>query len=240
MRDRYVRDISDLLKVGLLHTLGADRHLGIAWYYNPAHDGRNDGRHTESLSEDKWLAFDPSVLTLLQRLSERSVVALQNEMECSGLWQAGLQFHGLPVPDRPSRIKWTTGIKHDFENCKLVFVNPDNGVGSSSRRHATFEEIRFLRRPGGKALLLIKFPGRVEFNRQEDLYHAALRLNTGADRMLTLRTSVAVRTDNGRVVPRFRWFTLLDYDDVLAERLEDFARKLDAIPGATARVRSVV
>jgi hypothetical protein len=58
-----------------------------------------------------------------------------------------------------------------------------------------------------------------------------------------LRSAVSTllnQTANARVVPRFRWFTLLDYDDVLAERLVNFARKLDAIPAATARIRSVV
>src|SRR4029079_15617641 len=40
MRDQYAGDISDVLKFAFLRALtGADRKLGIAWYYVPGHDG---------------------------------------------------------------------------------------------------------------------------------------------------------------------------------------------------------
>ena len=78
MRDQYVGDVSDLLKYALLRRLAAaDRGLGVAWYYNQAYDGRNDGRHTEYLGEDKWQALDSWVLSALGDLSERSVTAVE-------------------------------------------------------------------------------------------------------------------------------------------------------------------
>ena len=48
MRDQYAGDVSDVLKFAFLRALaGADRTLGIAWYYAPGDDGRADGRHLE-------------------------------------------------------------------------------------------------------------------------------------------------------------------------------------------------
>ena len=48
MRDQYAGDVSDVLKFAFLRALaGADRTLGIAWYYAPGDDGRPDGRHLE-------------------------------------------------------------------------------------------------------------------------------------------------------------------------------------------------
>jgi hypothetical protein len=235
MRDQYVGDVSDLLKYALLRTLAAtDRRLGVAWYYNPDCDGRNDGRHTEYLREDKWLALDGCVLNALRSLPERSVAAVER----LPIWPAEVRFYREPVPASTSRAGWVASMAQQLEKCNLVFIDPDNGVGRLGRRHASFEEIRRLRRPGNRALVLIKFPARIRFDEQEDAYHEALRANTGADEILTLRTSVTVVARSGRPVPTFRWFTMLDLDDCLVSRFVDFARKLDSIPGATAMVRT--
>ena len=53
---------------------------------------------------------------------------------------------------------------------------------------------------------------------QEDEYHPGLRVSTGANRLMTIRTSVAVPLSNGLLVPRLRWFTLIDFDDELRQR----------------------
>jgi hypothetical protein len=234
MRDQYVGDVSDLLKYALLRALVADdRRLGVAWYYNPACDGRNDGRHTEYLGEDKWLALDGCLLPALRNLSERSVAGVEQ----LPIWPKDVRFHREPMPDRRSRTEWAARMVRKLDSSELVFLDPDNGLGRSGRRHTTLDEVRLLRRPSERALVLIKFPGRIPFDLQEDAYHNALRLETGVKRLLTLRTSVAVPAANGRTVPRFRWFTLLDHDDGLAARFATFANTLNSIAGATATFR---
>ena len=49
MQDRYVGDIGDFAKYGLLRALGRRRRLGVAWYRRTEPDppNANDGRHTD-------------------------------------------------------------------------------------------------------------------------------------------------------------------------------------------------
>lgn len=234
MRDQYVADISDMLKYALLRLLaGADRSLGIAWYYNPDHDGRTDGGHREYLQDSTWSTLDGHLWRALKDLPEPRTVAA---IEALPIWPTGSTFHGVPVPPRQSRAAWADGMCRRLADRDFVFLDPDNGLGRSTPRHATAEEIKALRRPG-RSIMLIKFPGRVRFDAQEDAYHAQLRDTTGATRIMTLRSSVTIPGINGRKVPRFRWFTLLDYDDGLAARMADFCGRLEDIQGVRASIR---
>jgi hypothetical protein len=40
-----------------------------------------------------------------------------------------------------------------------VVLDPDNGIGEETRKHATFSEVRLLRKPG-RAIVFITFRGR--------------------------------------------------------------------------------
>jgi hypothetical protein len=230
MRDQYAGDISDLLKLALLRALAKDRSLGIAWYYNALHDGRPDGRHIEYLSEQRWSEFDPALMTALRSLTQRSVSALEQ----LPIWPEQIRFHRDPLPRATGRKEWAAAMNQALGGCRLVFLDPDNGLGETTLRHATFEEVKLLRRPGERALVLIKFPGRESFGAQEARYHDHLRTKTGVEHLLTMRTSVTVPAKNGAVAPRFRWFTLLDPDDELAARFDVFANQLSRIRNVNA------
>jgi hypothetical protein len=63
----------------------------------------------------------------------------------------------------------------------------------------------------------------------EDLQRLLLQ-EAGADRVITIRTSVSVPTSNsGARVPRLRWFTLIDPDEVLSQRVWEFKDRLEKI-----------
>lgn len=233
MRDQYAGDVSDFLKYALLRELSNDgRSLGVAWYYNAAHDGRADGCHVEYLEDKGWAALDEPLWHALKELPDRSIAAI----EALPIWPSGTVFHGAPVPPKPLRAAWASAMCCQLADCDLVFVDPDNGLGRLTPRHATLEEIKALRRPG-RTIVLIKFPGRVPFDIQEDDYHAILQAETGAERIMTLRSSVAVPSANGQKVPRFRWFTLLDHDGTLADQVSAFTNRLGMISGAKALIR---
>jgi hypothetical protein len=58
VRDQYAGDVSDVVKFAFLRALtGADRTLGIAWYYAPG----NDGRHLEWRDEAALRLLDPKL-----------------------------------------------------------------------------------------------------------------------------------------------------------------------------------
>jgi hypothetical protein len=118
-----------------------------------------------------------------------------------------------------------------------VFLDPDKGLGRGGRSHATLDEVKLFRRPGERALVLIKFPEHTQYDVQEKAYLDGIRRETLASRFLNLRTSVAVPAARGRVVPRRRWFTLIDHDNDLAMRLANSADKLNSIPKARAIIR---
>jgi hypothetical protein len=119
----------------------------------------------------------------------------------------------------------------------LVFLDPDNGVGRAGRRHALVSEIDRLREEPSRAVLLIKFPGMVQFDQQELGYHSLLSSQRCDLEILTLRTSVMVQCKDNRWVPRARWFTLLNPDASLKTRFLEFRDRLNSMPKTKASLR---
>jgi hypothetical protein len=236
MRDQYAGDLSDLLKFAFLRTLSAgDRTLGVGWYYNPRHDGLKDGRHREYCDEPKWKSFDVALLNALRELPERSV----NALEKLPIWLTKTRFHHVPVPSAGNRDSWASNMKTALREASIVFLDPDNGVGDASERHATVAEVAAMRQPG-RTIVLIKFPGRENHSQQIEKYHSLLRTKTGSLSVVTVSTCVSVEVLNKegllQGVPRVRWFTLVDADDALIERAKQFARKLNGIEKCKADV----
>ncbi len=222
MRDQYAGDISDVLKFAFLRALsGSDRTLGVAWYYALRDDGRVDGRHLEWRDEPAWRQFDAQLHAGLSTLSERSIAALER----ATIWPKATVFHREPVPPRLLRITWTMQMRAALDSANLVFLDPDNGLGAETEKHATCSEINLLRRPG-RAIVFITFPGRsMRHDALAQRLHEQLRVETGAKEVVTLRTNVSVPCAErpAFLVQRQRWFTVVDPDDKLIARARGFA-----------------
>lgn len=237
MRDQYVGDISDYIKYALLRALAEYRHpLGIAWYYNAEHDGRPDGRRREYLQQESWRALDEDLYDKLWRLPDKaSLRDIQDESR--RILPRNTVFHDEQMPAGAGRHSWAERMYRELSACELVFLDPDNGVGKRSKRRATFDEVRMLRRPG-RTLVVIKFP---QFNVRHDVlvadYHKHLKAETHAQRVATLRTSIVVRTRHGHLVPRYRWFAALDFDDRQAAQI--FSSAAGWIPSPAPRRSSL-
>lgn len=237
MRDQYAGDLSDFLKFGFLRGLaGTDRTLGVAWYHVLGNDGRSDGRHLEWRRDPAYHRFDSDLHFGLSSIRERSVRALEE----AAIWPAGTLFHREPMPARALRLQWAREKRYALDAADIVFLDPDNGLGSEGEKHATYSEIRQLRRPG-RAIAFISFPGR---RATHDVLvaemHERLREESEATNALTLRTNVSIPVTAGgsTFVQRQRWFTVIDADDVLLERAESFAIALGKIPRVKASVTS--
>ena len=50
MQNRYVGDIGDYLKLGILRALSPGYHLGVAWWLFPDEAHNRDGRHIGYMS----------------------------------------------------------------------------------------------------------------------------------------------------------------------------------------------
>lgn len=129
-----------------------------------------------------------------------------------------------------------------LEQADIVFLDPDNGVGEETEKHATLAEIRSLRRIG-RAIIFITFPGRsLKHEKLLSQLHDRLATAVGTTTFITLRTNVSVprAAGSGFYVQRQRWFTIVDPDVVLTARAKTFALALEAVPRVTARLEYVV
>lgn len=233
MRDQYAGDVSDVLKFAFLRALASeDRTLGVGWYHAPGDDGRPDGRHLEWRDESAWRLLDAQLHAGLSSLPARTIAAL----ESAPIWPPGTIFHREPMPSRQGRAVWAKRKRDTLARADLVFLDPDNGLGSETEKHATYAEIRRLRRPG-RTLVFISFPGRSM--KHDDLVkhlHAKLIDEADAEGVATLRTNVSVprASSSSSCVQRQRWFTIVDPDAQLITRAEKFAVALASIPRVRA------
>jgi hypothetical protein len=235
MRDQYAGDVSDVLKFAFLRALaGTDRTLGVAWYYAPGDDGRADGQHLEWRQEPAWQRLDPQLHAGLSMLAERSIIALEK----AAIWPAGTVFHSEPMPSLSMRSAWSVQKREALAAADIIFVDPDNGLGAETDKHATLSEIQLLRKPG-RAIIFITFPGRnMPHDAIVQLLHTQLRTEVGAEAVVTLRTNVAVPRAKGSrfYVQRQRWLTVVDPDAQLIARTRVFADALISIPRVRARL----
>ena len=149
MRDRYVGDIGDFAKYGLLRAIGKEKRLGVAWYLcveneAPRVDSEEvstgDGRHTAYLKRRKeWRHLDPDLFGVLKTLvdgNRRSVA----EIEKSGILGSAdfarepLDVTRVAVRDRRNwRYAWFEQVQKELSACDLVFADPDNGLYPDER-----------------------------------------------------------------------------------------------------------
>lgn len=235
MRDQYAGDVSDFVKFAFLRALaGTDRTLGVAWYYAPKDDGRPDGRHLEWRDEAAWRLLDEEFHTALATLPERSIAAL----ELAAIWPKGVLFHREPMPSRAERSAWGARKRSALAGADIVFLDPDNGLGVETEKHATFSEIRLLREPG-RAIVFITFPGRsMTHDALLRQLHERLMIEADAGNVITLRTNVSVpRVAGSRsYVQRQRWLTVVDPTAQLKARAQAFAAALASVPHVRARL----
>jgi hypothetical protein len=235
MRDQYAGDVSDVIKFAFLRALtGNDRKLGIAWYYAPSNDGGPDGRHIEWREDEAWRLLDEQLHAGLASLPERSIAALEQ----APIWPSGALFHREPMPARIERGDWAARKRNALDGADVVFLDPDTGVGGETEKHATYTEIRLLRRPG-RAIVFITFPGRsMKHDALVVHLHKRLMDEVGASNIVTLRTNVSVQTKPGSrsYVQRQRWFTVVDTTPQLTARSQAFATALCSVRRVTARL----
>jgi len=227
MRDQYVGDISDYLKFAFLRAVTPYyTQLGMAWYYLPEHDGRPDGNHTEYLAEPAWLQLDPPLYHSLKTLPERSVASL----ESADFWPTRPHFHRTPVAT-PTRHKWVETMAADLDTADFIFLDPDNGVGRHHQKHARITDLVALQR-SQRAMAIIKFPGRNATHAEQIASLHQNLIAEGLRRPITVSTCVCVAGRSGHLVPRQRFFTLVDGNDHARQQVRAFADRLNSLPAA--------
>ena len=141
MQDRYVGDVGDFVKYGLLRAIRGSNRLGVAWYLHPDAGPTGDGGHTAYLrNRDEWRDLDPELFDALTKLtsvgSRRAVKAIQESGILGNAVFAAdpLDITGIRVRDRECRrTQWFNRIQDQLAGCDIVFADPDNGLVPNDR-----------------------------------------------------------------------------------------------------------
>ena len=154
MQKRYVGDIGDFGKYGLLRALcgcpeapplGHPLRLGIVWYLYPNESHNADGRHIgylscTSVNHVKFRACDPPLYESLRRLvaaNNRHVVGVRE----SGIFPSDTLYYERSLSyalgesrrsRQAARKDWLGGSLEATAGADVVFVDPDNGISETA------------------------------------------------------------------------------------------------------------
>jgi hypothetical protein len=157
MQDRYAGDVGDFSKFALTRQLrrAIGGPIGIIWYRYPDESHTNDGRHIAYVHRHEWAACDPELVNLLRPIAcshARTIRAL----ECAKVLPPDTRYFDECIHPQGqanwNRRDWFSRAKAAVAGCKLVVVDPDNGIAGPNHaphsrkggKHITHDEIREL------------------------------------------------------------------------------------------------
>ena len=150
MQNRYVGDVGDFGKYGLLRWLcgvreptALDGHgelqLGVVWYLHPDEKNKRDGNIRNYLEDDSG-EFSKCDLDLHKAL--KPTLTTEGNRNISFIRETnsilpGAKFYQKCVHCADGKVKrenWLDGALSKFAKSHLIFVDPDNGIASDGRR----------------------------------------------------------------------------------------------------------
>ena len=208
MQNRYVGDIGDFGKYGLLRFICGLREnpntkrlfrLGVVWYLHPDESHNSDGKYTGYLartpeSHDRFRVCDPLLYESLRQLivaGERHVTRVRK----IGILPYDTEYYerSLSYPRGQSRIsrqasreEWIEEALKATSEADVIFVDPDNGIS---------ETVDPLSKSGPKFVFmddLQEFAGR---NQTLVVYHHLGRRGTAAEQIKRVGESLQLNLE---------------------------------------------
>lgn len=157
MQDKYVGDVGDFGKYGLLNEIckksNGSFRLGINWFYVTKEDNRPDGRYTKYLDNnykksDKYHICFPELYSKLKRIVDDKKRSIE-EIEKNGILPSETIFYSKPLPydsinlDRKREI-WFIESQEKLKNADIIFLDPDNGVQSDKVKKTHINSIKYV------------------------------------------------------------------------------------------------
>ena len=134
MQDRYTGDIGDFGKLGLLRQLeSTGLSIGINWYRTPDETHNSDGLHVHYLQKPDFRSCDPalwSILGQIVRSGKREITALERSGALDATYFGRLldTTSADKITRQAIRMDWHNHALDALRHCKIVFVDPDNGL----------------------------------------------------------------------------------------------------------------
>ena len=229
MQDRYVGDVGDFAKYGLLRAIRGRKRLGVAWYLHPDAGPAGDGNHTTYLRQrQRWRYLDPQLFDTLNGLigpgGRRSVDAVQTSGILGDAVFAAerLDIAGIAVRDRARwRRRWFERVRNQLSGCDLVFADPDNGLYPDDRFRPTRSDSA-RRIPLAEANALAKWGAAV-------IYHHNSRFPGGHQQEIRFWMVRLPGCTCAYYWKRWsnRTFFIVNPDDEIEHRLEQFVKRWD-------------
>lgn len=172
MQNKYVGDVGDFGKYGLLRALcgvtepGRKLTVGVAWYLTPDDEqpgGTLDGYLSSTTRNDKrFRDCDTELYDHMEGIRrERHIAAV----ESARILGKGAMFFCEPLLPQTDRRKWLRKAIDAVGLCDLIFLDPDNGIkieetNGRSLKHAYLGELASFARAGDKSVVVYHHLGR--------------------------------------------------------------------------------
>lgn len=227
MQNRYAGDIGDYVKLSMLRAVAAGKRTGILWWLHADESHNADGKHVAYLKRPLlWRSKDPELFDRLRHVvtsGTRSVGSLQQAdlLNRAVYFDEIIPTAGVPADRRRERRRWFERAMHSVVDCNLVFLDPDNGLETSSfeagkvkaAKSVALAELKALQRPG-KTLIVYHHHTRRAGGNLAELQYWGERLMRLGFKVGALRASVGTA----------RAFFFLDADDSVQLAASTFAK----------------
>ena len=135
MQNRYVGDVGDFAKYGLLRAIMGRKRLGVAWYLHPDAGPIGDGKHADYLCRPaEFRHLDCKLFDEMKIIREgdlRSVAAVEKSgiLGNAAFADEYLGVERIAVGKRDlQRRQWFARVKDRLADCDFIFADPDNGL----------------------------------------------------------------------------------------------------------------
>jgi hypothetical protein len=231
MQDKYVGDVGDFGKYGMLRSLFScsPLKLGVNWCLVERDEGNNDGKHISFLNlsgkkpdlEKQFKPCDVDLYWLLQSLvrgNHRSVEAVEKSQF---LGRETIFFH--EKLDVSNRILWHLKGLKVFEKADIVFFDPDNGMEldtcpktrKNHVKYVYYEELAYYYNRGQSLIIYQHKDRKPTIDYLEKFYLAKKVLTKPIGKMFLLR---------------FHRFAIRDYFFVLhPEHVEEITNRVSSM-----------
>lgn len=166
MQDKYVGDVGDFGKYGLLNHIYAQSkehaqskeniNIGINWYKNTKEEKNNDGKHVDFLKDDykykeKFYNCFPELYEKLKQLVEAKKRNL-HAVEISQILPENTIFYSEDIPfsspiyknREEERVDWFKRSLEHLKNAGMIFVDPDTGIQKDTVRKTQVEAVKYI------------------------------------------------------------------------------------------------
>ncbi len=137
MQNRYVADVGDYGKYGLLRNISkSNLTLGVNWYLAPDESHNADGKHTAYLKNYSDRFFDEELYNILKGIIDNGNRNVQHIHDSSILpkqtifYDRVLDFSSTEdyLVRQRLRQSWHIEAMQKLQDCEIVFLDPDNGL----------------------------------------------------------------------------------------------------------------